>query len=696
VKSPQRRRLTARLLGDRSRGPVPHSRRLRLLRQTPFSCLPEAVLAALARELHEERVKPGTDLAIEGDAAETVFLIVSGVARVSVEGLNGRERLAEFGPGELIGAVALLVPDRRHIATVTAELPVRALALPAGRVERLMGEHPALHDALEENTDTLVRARFIKRATPFSSMSVERSRWLATRLEPVSVPSGTEILRQGEEGDACYLVRRGRVEVYQTSNVGERRLASLGPGMLFGEAALLTASPRNASVRASEPVELWALRRDDLLEAMAADKKVGEQIMDLLRLRDRPRQSPEVIAELRPSLVRGVDFPEAILKHPGLRAYYRLSAEGWFVWQLLDGHRTLRDLTMEYLAAFRVFAPDAVAELIADLASAGFVEGCAPSEEVLETTFRQSTWQRAVQKAQRFAGTRLEVPNADTHVTRLYRLGVRLLYTPPGYTILAATAIGGLVAFLLGLQRAVQTVQQPGGLYLLTAAVPAYLLGILVHEAGHAFTTKRFGREILGIGILWFGMAPAAYVDTSDMWLAGRWPRVWVSLAGPFANLVLAGVFALMSWNSEHLQLAACLWIAALVSLVIVFINLDPLLEYDGYFMLMDLTERPNLRRNALAWLGGELAGGLRSLQGFRQRLRGHGVYLGYSVAAVLYTLWMCLNTLWGGRVFMEGWFQRVLPGASANLVAWLLAALVAAASLRGVMHELKAGVKDR
>ena len=72
---------------------------------------------------------------------------------------------------------------------------------------------------------------------------------------------------------------------------------------------------------------------------------------------------------------------DAAMRHVGHTrsggAYYRLAPRGWFLWERLDGERTMRALARDYLAAFRDAGPDAVAEVIAGLAGAGFVEGIA-------------------------------------------------------------------------------------------------------------------------------------------------------------------------------------------------------------------------------------------------------------------------------------------------------------------------------
>jgi CRP-like cAMP-binding protein len=167
-------------------------------------------------------------------------------------------------------------------------------------------------------------------------------RTLAARLERKTAPAGEAIVRQGEPGEECYLLRDGRAGVLvEREGGGERSLATLEAGSLFGEAALLREEPRSATVRALEPCELLALRREDLLEAMGEDPHTGDRMLELLRLRDRPRRKPGVEAHHR-----ATGETVTTLKDPERGAYYRLSPGGFFIWQRLDGSRTLRDLTL--------------------------------------------------------------------------------------------------------------------------------------------------------------------------------------------------------------------------------------------------------------------------------------------------------------------------------------------------------------
>jgi hypothetical protein len=96
---------------------------------------------------------------------------------------------------------------------------------------------------------------------PLPVPSLER---VASRLIPIEAPSGTEIVRQGDPGDRFYILESGRVNVSKNG----RKVATLEEGDFFGEIALLREIPRTATVTALTDTILYALERDDFLEAV--------------------------------------------------------------------------------------------------------------------------------------------------------------------------------------------------------------------------------------------------------------------------------------------------------------------------------------------------------------------------------------------------------------------------------------------
>jgi putative peptide zinc metalloprotease protein len=528
------------------------------------------------------------------------------------------------------------------------------------------------------------RLELLKDVPAFACLPTPALEELAELLEEDRYPSGATMVTEGEAGDRLYLIAEGRAEVSTAGQVGPLPLATLEAGSLFGEAALLTDAPRNATVRALEPCELLGLRRTNLLEAIGEDQHAGDRMLELLRLRDRPRQKPGVEAHHRTTPTGEII---TTLKDPQRGAYYRLSPQGSFLWQRLDGSHTLRDLSLEYLVEFEAFAPQAISDTIGGLAGAGFVQGARPAGAVLERVARTTGWERTTEAARRIMEWQGSVRGVNVPLTRLYRGGMFLLYTRAGQVFLAAIALVGIVAFALGVGELGTTLEESeAGGWLLLFWIPATLVALLVHEAGHAFTTKHFGREVPRVGVGWYWFGPVAYVDTSDMWLEGRWPRIAVSLAGPYTNLVIGSLASIAAWFVPNAVLSAVLWEFALLSYLGVLLNLNPLMEFDGYYVLSDLLDKPNLRPRALAWLGRDLIPALRTSGG----LKVHRLELFYGLASVLYAALMAVLTVVLYRLVVQGWMEGILPDVLAAGLAWALAAAVVVLAAVSVLGELR------
>jgi CRP-like cAMP-binding protein len=376
--------------GPEDRTVSPRRRRELLAGVPAFSHLPDPVLEDLASRLTEERFRSADRVVVEGDMDDRLYLIVEGRAEASTIGPSGIVPLATLGPGELFGELSLLEAGSSRQATVTAVEPLLLLSLRATDFRLALDAHPEGRSAFEKLADDLLVTKLLKQASPFSTLDGERLRHLAARLEHLEVSTGETIIRQGEAGEECYVLRSGRVEVLTSEAQGDERiLATLDPGSLFGEAALLTDGIRNATVRALEPCTLLVLRRTDLLEVLGEDRQTRERMLELVRMRDRPRRVRGIEVHHR-TTITGETI--TTLKDARRDTNHRLSPAGWFVWQRLDGEHTLRDLTSEYVATYEASASHAVVEAVVGLVAAGFVEGVRPGPEVMAE--EPTLWQR--------------------------------------------------------------------------------------------------------------------------------------------------------------------------------------------------------------------------------------------------------------------------------------------------------------
>lgn len=125
----------------------------------------------------------------------------------------------------------------------------------------------------------------------------------------------------------------------------------------------------------------------------------------------------------------------------------------------------------------------------------------------------------------------------------------------------------------------------------------------VVHELGHAVTAKRHGCRVQTMGIAFMVMYPLLYTDVSDAWrLPDRRQRFAIGVAGMAAELTLAA-YATLAWSflPEGPVKAAAFLLATTSWIMTILVNTSPFMRFDGYFLLSDLLDVPNLHDRAFA-----------------------------------------------------------------------------------------------
>jgi len=215
----------------------------------------------------------------------------------------------------------------------------------------------------------------------------------------------------------------------------------------------------------------------------------------------------------------------------------------------------------------------------------------------------------------------------------------------------------------------------------------ALALAKLLHEFGHAVAAKRYGCRVPSMGIAFMVLCPILWTDTTEAWrLTSRRQRMVIDAAGMLAELALAAA-ASVAWSflpagplrDGVFLLATTTWIMTLA------VNLNPLMRFDGYFLMADWLDLPNLQERAFAltrwWL--------------RERVFGFGdpppewfpprrarFLIGYSLAIWIYRLVLFLGiALLVYHMFFKalglflmlvevGWF--IVRPITAEIAAWL------------------------
>ncbi|MGB7346664.1 MAG: efflux RND transporter periplasmic adaptor subunit [Pirellulaceae bacterium] len=216
---------------------------------------------------------------------------------------------------------------------------------------------------------------------------------------------------------------------------------------------------------------------------------------------------------------------------------------------------------------------------------------------------------------------RLKERRDDTNKAKLIGkinpISIRIpLFNPDRYVTVANRVIGGLISkpfvlvwiaiVLYALVRVTANFDQfSGGNIEVFGRDNWLLLGLtwlvlkLVHEFAHALTCRRFGGRVRSCGVLFLLMIPLPFVDVTSSWrFANKFHRIAVSAAGMMAEILLAAIAALV-WLSVDpglvSQIASNVMFAASVNTLL--FNANPLMKFDGYHMLADYLEMPNLAK---------------------------------------------------------------------------------------------------
>lgn len=146
----------------------------------------------------------------------------------------------------------------------------------ADRIVNMVDGHLVSNVVVQES---LIICEFLMQCPVFANLSPGILTTMADRMMREQHPDGAVIIRQGDVGDKFYIIRKGAVNVTINDGTVVHNLATRTEGSFFGEAALITGNPRNATVRAMGEVTLYALGKDDFQATMDANATLKDQIV---------------------------------------------------------------------------------------------------------------------------------------------------------------------------------------------------------------------------------------------------------------------------------------------------------------------------------------------------------------------------------------------------------------------------------
>lgn len=336
-----------------------------------------------------------------------------------------------------------------------------------------------------------------------------------------------------------------------------------------------------------------------------------------------------------------------VVKDPIGLKYYRFQEEEYAILNMLDGKSSLDDIKDRFEAEFppQKLTLEDLQQFIGSLHSSGLIITAA-----LDQGYQLYNRARTRKRKERLAACtnilsiRFKGFDPDRLLNGMYPY-VRWVFHPVTVTLclMLMLAAGAMVltqfdAFRSKLPGFYQFFTPTNGLWL------ALVLGCtkVVHEFGHGLTCKHFGGECHEMGVMILVLTPCLYCNVSDSWmLPSKWRRAAIGFAGIYVELMLAAIATFVWWFSNPgLLNNICLNIMFISSVSTIFFNGNPLLRYDGYYVLSDLMEIPNMRQKASSILNrkmGEWFLGLEYPDDPFLPQRNQLLFALYSIAAVCY-----------------------------------------------------------
>ena len=398
-------------------------------------------------------------------------------------------------------------------------------------------------------------------------------------------------------------------------------------------------------------------------------------------------------SESRPELAPDIEVKEfhlhwgndyAMIANPRDLVHYHLEPAEVELLPLMDGDHTVKEILVEHLRGSGDMELPALADLVQQLRVGNFL--ATPFVDIAGAVKRgmdpMPAWRR---RGREFTKT-LSVDWRGAHhmVAWAHRYGLRWFFVPWVAVVMGLAAAVGFVAFLSvpDTERFSLSGSDAAAASLLLL-VMNYLL-TFVHELAHAAGLVHYGRRVKSAGFMIYFGSPAFFIDSSDGLMMERGQRIVQSFAGPYAELVIAGAASVIAWAFPDSGAAPLLYKFALLNYFVIFLNLVPLLELDGYWILSDLIQVPDLRPRSLRFIRYDLWRKLRHRERITKQEAGLALY---GTVGVAFTIFAVVTSVYFWEEVFGGLFRKLWDGgpiARVLLIAFVL--FVTGPVLRGLI----------
>jgi putative peptide zinc metalloprotease protein len=371
--------------------------------------------------------------------------------------------------------------------------------------------------------------------------------------------------------------------------------------------------------------------------------------------------------------------PIYVVEDPLRSKFYRLGKREYSFVARLDGRRTVADAIRDANRLAGDCQPLNEKEA-ATLLQWAHHNGLLIVTECAMTDMASPQPKRGTEPAWNPMFLRLPLVNPEPFLARLYPWAAWTYAWPAtlGCVLLVVVAAARLMLDWNRFVGSLDGIFSPTGQLSLLAC---WAMLKLVHETSHGLVCKRYGGTVREAGLLFVLFVPIAFVDVTGSWrFRSKWQRIHTAAAGMQMELLLAAIAAIV-WSAVPLgavsQTAAN--VVVMASVTTVLFNANPLMRFDGYYILIDLFDLPNLYTNAQAWLR---TWARRVFFGWSSPGRtvpnvSLAVLRTYAVLSLAWRISVCVGMLIGATYLWQGAGVVFALAAGVAWVVWPLAKLV-------------------
>lgn len=291
--------------------------------------------------------------------------------------------------------------------------------------------------------------------------------------------------------------------------------------------------------------------------------------------------------------------PAWVIEDPVRNRHFRI---GWLEFEFLSRWRMMPQDMLADIGRRTALRPEAgQLRQFADFLRANDLLRPAPSQsQAMAQAQPRRPWSRPQWWLHNYLFFRIPLIHPTYRLGRLYRV-LRFLFHPATPWIIVALSLAGIALTLRQWDTFQHTLFESVSWQGALGFALALLTAKTLHEVGHALMATHFGVRVGHMGVAFLVMWPMLYTDTSESWrLASSRKRLLIAAAGICTELAIAGL-ATLAWAllPPGILRQACFYLATTSWVLSLLLNASPFMRFDGYFILSDLLDMPNLHERA-------------------------------------------------------------------------------------------------